>query len=192
MKASRGPKTPTLTALPAVTAADDGLEIRYLADATAGVEWVFRYRHFQADGVTVNPSVYKWECIGGSALSNYDGGQRTAAFSQSTWGSLSPMLQVIAPLSGVYLADLSESLAASTLGNTFLGMYVAGAVPSSGAVQAAGYIPAAAAYMPYRLQLAVSLLVGQAAGDGQWQDRAAATSLTRLSGMLTLRPVRVG
>jgi len=75
MKASRGPKTPILTALPAVTNADDGLEINYLADAANGIVWRLRYRAFQADGVTPNPSAYKWEYIGGPPLRFANGTQ---------------------------------------------------------------------------------------------------------------------
>src|SRR4051794_2320253 len=40
----------------------------YLADATNGIEWSLRYRAFMADGVTQNPSAFKWDFIGGGWL----------------------------------------------------------------------------------------------------------------------------
>lgn len=51
--------TPPVTSLPASPV--DGQEIYYLADATNGVVWHFRYR-----AASVSP--YKWEFVGGSSL----------------------------------------------------------------------------------------------------------------------------
>lgn len=59
-------ESPRVTALP--TAPIDGQRCTYLTD-TAGtyggpIPWPLRYRAFQADGVTPNPSTYKWEVEG--------------------------------------------------------------------------------------------------------------------------------
>jgi len=103
MKASRGPKTPILTALPAVTNADDGLEINYLADAANGIVWRLRYRAFQADGVTPNPSAYKWEYIGGPPLRFANGTQSNGTAAEAAgWTNLGGG-SITVPLAGDYL-----------------------------------------------------------------------------------------
>lgn len=55
---------PTVTSLPASPV--DGDEIVYVADATYGMRWHFKYR-------SASSSSYKWEFIGGAPL-RYDGG----------------------------------------------------------------------------------------------------------------------
>jgi hypothetical protein len=46
----------------------NGQVVDFLADQTNGVVWRLRFRSLQSDGVTPNPSSFKWEYIGGSDL----------------------------------------------------------------------------------------------------------------------------
>lgn len=62
----------------------NGFEVLYLADQTNGVVWHLRYRSLQSDGVTANPSAYKWEWIGGSSLYSLVTAQE-AVGSPGTW-----------------------------------------------------------------------------------------------------------
>lgn len=59
--ANRVARVPVVTALPALADIDDGQEIAFIADATNGVVWKFKYRAASA-------SAFKWEFIGGSPL----------------------------------------------------------------------------------------------------------------------------
>jgi hypothetical protein len=141
----KGPKTPILTALPTgMGAADDGREIRFLADATNGIVWLLRYRHFQPDGVTVNPSAYKWEGVGeqqplvsvigpAQAVSPY-----VAAFTDLA--TLGP--DVVPPLAGDYFVrgtvSVSHTAANANSYNIMDFAVGAAAAPQSG-VNASGY-----------------------------------------------------
>lgn len=72
----------------------DGQEIYYVADATNGIVWRFKYRAASA-------SPYKWEFVGGPPLIDQD-----AALAESTASSgyttLTTATQLTAPLAGVY------------------------------------------------------------------------------------------
>jgi hypothetical protein len=91
-----------VTALPSGTGFPfDGMEVYYLADQTNGIVWHLRYRAFQADGTTANPSAYKWEAIGGRPLRAYVA--TLEGRSSSVYGDLTtfgPFLT--APLAGDY------------------------------------------------------------------------------------------
>lgn len=67
-------KLPLVTALPGSPYDGQVILLQTAAMLAKGIVWVFRYRAFQADGVTANPSAYKWECIGGPDWHDkYDG-----------------------------------------------------------------------------------------------------------------------
>jgi len=88
-----------LAALPVA----DKQEVRFLADQTNGVIWHLRYRAFQADGVTPNPSAYKWEVVGGRPLASFAGGGSTTQTSQPTVIGAS----IVVPLAGDYDFDFA-------------------------------------------------------------------------------------
>jgi hypothetical protein len=101
---------PLYTALPTgMTASDDGTTIRYLADATKGIEWWLAYRHFQPDRVTVNPSAYKWEYIGGPELNErgtfvgYGGGDFSTG--SNSYIDVPGMSGITLPLAGDWTVD---------------------------------------------------------------------------------------
>jgi len=105
MKWLRSPKTTIFTALPTgLTSADDGREIRFLADASAGVIWHLRYRHFAADGVTLNASAYKWEWAGGSDI--YSEVVTFEAVGTAFAGFTTPGPSVTVPLAGDYMVRI--------------------------------------------------------------------------------------
>jgi hypothetical protein len=65
---------PTVSALPGSPYHGQVVVLQTAAMLAKGIEWVFRYRAFQADGVTANPSAYKWEFLGGPEwIDKYDG-----------------------------------------------------------------------------------------------------------------------
>jgi hypothetical protein len=71
----------------------DGQEYDYVADATNGVVWRFRYRAASA-------SAYKWEFVGGAALSAEAAGEGTTA--STTYVALGGGPAVTTPLAGDY------------------------------------------------------------------------------------------
>jgi hypothetical protein len=98
---------PLVTALPGAPV--DGQEIMYLASDTAGIVWHLRYRALKADGVTANPSPFKWEYVGGSELATWV----SAAYVQATASTGLPAADpadgpfLTLPLAGEYVCDWS-------------------------------------------------------------------------------------
>jgi hypothetical protein len=91
------------TSLPGSPA--DGDEYIYVADATLGVVWHFKYRSASA-------SSYKWEFVGGPPMSNeinnaaYPGASEVRAGSSPTYGNLTTTgPSVTLPLAGDYTFD---------------------------------------------------------------------------------------
>lgn len=91
---------PLVTALPANPV--NGQEVRFLADDANGVVWRLCYRAFKADGVTPNPSPYKWECIGGPPLASDVSSDEGLAAATTTYAALTTAQQVTIPLAGDY------------------------------------------------------------------------------------------
>lgn len=86
------PQPPIVTALPENPV--DTQEIIYLADATNGIEWRFRYRAASA-------SAYKWEFIGGPPIvTGIQGGLTTAKVAETKQLLGGPSITV--PLDGEY------------------------------------------------------------------------------------------
>jgi hypothetical protein len=137
MKWLRSPKIPIWTSLPTgMTAADDGRTIKFLADQTAGVVWDLRYRHFQADGVTVNPSSYKWEYIGGPPLKSLvaAGENNIAGSGYNDLATVGPDL--IAPLAGEYDARISALCWTTGAGPVFANTSIGLALGATGSIVA--------------------------------------------------------
>jgi hypothetical protein len=85
-------RPPPVTSLPGSPV--DGQEIYYIADATNGVVWQFRYR-------SASPSTYKWEFVGGAPLVAVGGGGSTSSTTYQTTGTPSLTLT----LAGDYEID---------------------------------------------------------------------------------------
>jgi hypothetical protein len=125
------PRIGIVTALPGSPV--DGQEIYYLADATNGIVWHLRYRAFQANGTTPNPSAYKWEFLGGAPLrANVDTDQTfTAAATYVDAATVGP--QITLPLAGDYTYHFNLNLYVSgqtAAGNGAAGLSLAGAQPA--------------------------------------------------------------
>lgn len=90
---------PLVTSLP--SAPIDGQEIRYVANATNGIIWNFRYR-------AASTSAYKWEFIGGPPLYAEVGmGQADQNTSSSSYVALStPGPSITLPLAGDYDVEI--------------------------------------------------------------------------------------
>lgn len=99
--------SPTLvTAIPTVDLYD-GMECYYLADSTNGVVWHFKYRQGSA-------SAYKWEFVGGPAITVYGSGSGSGqqGTSYATLGTAATSLTV--PLAGDYILEHGADLAADS------------------------------------------------------------------------------
>jgi len=204
-KALAGPKgdkgdpgylIPVVTSLPPTPT--DGQECCFLADAANGVIWRLRYRAFQADGVTPNPSSYKWECIGGSALA----AQITTA--EGTLSSIVTDLATVGPSITIPLAGEYEFTGESMIGTSAVAgafgdaMIVMG--PVGGPFNAAdasdfgrGMDPASTSGINAQTTFHRRRTVGTAGWLTKLQYRANGTSsVTHQNRRLTALPVRVG
>ena len=190
----RGPKTPILTALP--TDPTEGHEIRFLADTANGVVWHLRYRGFNPDG-TPNASSYKWEFVGGSALSSYiptaEGTSSTIAVDLATVG---PSLAL--PLAGDYdftgEAMIGTTAVAGVYGDAVL---VAGPVAGPfNALDASDFgrsmDPASTSGINAMSPFSRRRTIATAGWLAKLQYRSGGTAVTWQSRRLTARPVRVG
>lgn len=97
-----------VTALPA--SPNDGDEVYYLADATAGIVWHLRYR-------ATSSSAYKWEYVGGPPLSQLISTFEThTSTSYANLATLGP--QITIPLAGDYMLALGAYARTSVVGFT--------------------------------------------------------------------------
>ena len=130
----QGQVQPVLTALPAGPV--DGQEILYLADATLGIIWRFRYR-------TASASTYKWEFIGGTEFSAYTAGDVTRP-TGSVYADVGPSITV--PLAGEYIAQThaeswNDAAASGTLhGPAFNAVAPVGGEQGEQATSNGGYV----------------------------------------------------
>jgi hypothetical protein len=163
----------------------DGTVVRVRADATAGVNWRLRFNANVADA-------YKWEFDGGDSLVSASGSQVTQLFANATFGSISPSLQIVAPLAGLYVAELTETLVPAAAATVYAGVVNNGAMPTTGSLYTAGgYAAVAGANQSLHVELPITLAAGNTVGDSQWQNTGSTSNLTRFGAMLTLRPRRV-
>jgi hypothetical protein len=125
LPANRIVTVPVVTALPAVTDIDDGQEIAFVADATNGIVWKFKYRNASA-------SARKWEFIGGQPLlAEQDTGALLTTAAYTAYNGSTP--QLTTPLQGDYLcqhgATLSEAVGTADIAT--VGISVDGAAPAA-------------------------------------------------------------
>jgi hypothetical protein len=99
---------PLVSALPGSPI--DGQEVYYqnATMAADGAMWHLRYRAYQPDRVTPNPSAYKWEFVGGSALQSLNTTGETITVTAAAVTANSPTLTV--PLAGDYKVDSGGQL----------------------------------------------------------------------------------
>jgi hypothetical protein len=112
----------------------DKQEIYFLADATNGVIWHLRYRAFLADGVTPNPSPYKWEYVGGGPLTSeiVTSQTRTASTAYTDLATVGP--SILLPLAGDYMFEMAAQLITPNTAQTvaFAALAINGVVPTAG------------------------------------------------------------
>ena len=113
-----------VTALPSSPV--DGQTISYLADPAKGIIWRFRYRAYEADGVTPNLSDYKWESFGGNeaiysqvrtaskadSVGGADDATAQGTFRVPSTGTAGPSITV--PLAGEYRWKLGYKISVPT------------------------------------------------------------------------------
>jgi hypothetical protein len=117
------PAVPIVTSLP--TSPVDGQVVDYLADATNGVIWRFRYR-------AASSSAYKWELVGGTELeavvkrSSAENVIGTSSYAAST----TPGPSITLPLAGDYDITLSFASYHGVAGGAIGMSYDIGATPA--------------------------------------------------------------
>jgi hypothetical protein len=170
----------TVTSMPATPY--DGQEVNYLADATLGVVWRFKYR-------AASTSPYKWEFLGGTPMmaeSTTDATTTSVAMAQ-----LTPVVSLTVPLVGEYVvqfeAEVWNSIGANTIS---LGFSVGGAAPVPADVVAIGSpganLVANVAWGPMRrLGWAAATVI-------DLRGAASANSSGFRNRKLAIRPARVG
>jgi hypothetical protein len=93
----------------------DGMECLLLVDQNNGITWHLRYRAFQTDNVTPNPSAYKWEVVGSASdlFAEVETGENKASNGAiSDLATVGPSLTI--PVSGDY--DFLYGMAGSANG----------------------------------------------------------------------------
>jgi len=180
--------TPIHTSLPSSPL--DGQVIDYLADSTNGIVWRLRYR-------SGSSSSYKWEFVGGSALSSQI--MTSEGTSSSTVVDLATVGPVITiPLAGDYdfigTAMIGTTAAAGAYGD---GMLVAG--PNGGpfnALDAADFgrsmDSSASSGINADIIFDRRRTIATAGWLAKMQYRSGGTSVTFAGRRLTALPVRVG
>lgn len=170
----------------------NGDEVYYVADATNGIVWHFKYRSASA-------STYKWEYIGGAYLFSEivtAASESTASTSYVALTTAGPSLTV--PLAGDYDVTLEQTAYNSTNVNTELMSYDIG---GTGAVDAdavgnqaspaSSEIPRAVRTRRKTFTVASTALVAKykvGAGTGIWPGTAAIVGASRV---MRVVPVRV-
>lgn len=186
-----GVDAPLLGALPSSPV--DGQRIYYLADASNGIIWTLRYRAYALDGVTVNPSPYKWEVLGQpTAIHAFSA--PAVSTNSGTYVALTTPISVTTPLAGDYDVEISADIGPAGNGQgNFLSFVSPGGVLDVHGIGV--YLFHATARNDINIrQSNVSRITGFPAGH-VIQDRAksASTTITSYSNRrLRLIPIRVG
>lgn len=168
------------TSLP--TTAVNGQQIDYVADATNGVVWRFRYRSASA-------SSFKWEFVGGSPLISEVANQETLAGAYAALGTAGPIVTL--PLAGDYEISIGADINVNVGAGIAYMSYKIGATTAADAdsIHAAVTIAGGATECSYARTMrktgltAVALTANyKTTGTGAfWQRR-----------FMTVTPVRVG
>lgn len=94
----------------------DGEVIRYVADATNGIVWTFKYR-------SASSSSYKWEFVGGDPLVSTAAATVTSVALTTEGKTGGPSVTV--PFAGDYMVDCGATMNSANSGN-LAGFYVKG------------------------------------------------------------------
>lgn len=173
---------PVVTSLPGSPV--DGQEVYYQADATAGVYWHLRYRAAASGS-------YKWEFVGGPALTDEWLASEGSGVSANTWGGISANDPIVtAPLAGDYDVQHSVGLTNSVNALISIGLKRGATEPVGGTDNVNSFVTGGTwATLVQRRKLTG---VAAALAISQRYFTNAAGTLTRSSAHLALTPVRVG
>jgi hypothetical protein len=179
--------TPLVTSLP--TSPGDGEVVDYLADATNGVVWRFRYRAI-ASVTSYKTGTGSWEFVGGGPLRSWDNNNYSVTLGTGFYQPASASVYVTVPLIGDYEASF---------GNWFQGpagsadVWTAVRVGSATAVDANGvdmYVAAGNIYASLARTVFVSVTTAPAALS--LEHRCAQGNINVNRRFIAVRPVRVG
>lgn len=135
-----------LTTLPAASAALEGREVTYLADAANGVIWTFKCRH------AGNASGYKWEFKGGSPLaSEVTPNENVTSTSYANLGTVGPSITL--PLPGDYLVEIGAALTTTANGHIAYMSYAIGGTAASDADSIYNYVYQSGAPQPINVAI---------------------------------------
>jgi hypothetical protein len=172
---------PLMTALPG--SPRDGQVIRYLADATNGIEWMLAYRSASA-------SAYKWEFIGGAALfAQVQTAESSAATSYADLTTVGPT--VTPPLAGDYVLAYEAAAYSSGIDRAlYLNVAVGAAAPLGADYQVISTENIASRTTYIRRELLKLGLAAATAVKLQYQTNA--DTATFFNRAIKLTPRRVG
>jgi hypothetical protein len=187
--AGQGSSLGVVTSLP--VAPVDGQECYFLADATNGVVWHFKYR-------AASTSPRKWECIGGSPLfvivgyvdPPSGGVESKSGASSNIYGPLATPVSITLPLAGDY--DVDHGFSGNTNASTYAyqSLSIGGAVPLDG--DAATEYDTAGAMVPVSRSVRKTGLAAATTVAAQYRTYAANQSLGVNNRWIRAKPVRVG
>lgn len=169
-----------VTAIP--QEARDGDVIEYVADATDGIVWRFRYRQASAHA-------YKWERVGGGFLS-----KTVSAAEGKTGGSYGNLATVgptvTVPLPGEYVVLLGSDVGVNNTTNTYGAMsFDIGATPAVDADALKGNTFHSSSFMR---RLVKTFAAAGTALVAKYKSFDGVTTVTWTHRMIAIRPVRVG
>lgn len=166
---------PLVAALPAAPVDGDEIYFQNATMAAAGVIWHLRY-----NGASANP--YKWEYVGGGALSRYLGNDHTAS---TAYVDLTTPHNVIAPLAGEYEVDWGAQTYNATVTYSWLGMFIGNVFQA----ETTTFIGSANSQLPITSAWGFTIAAG---ADVRAKYRVNAGDATFLGRYLRIRPVRLG
>lgn len=188
-----GVDAPLLGALP--NSPVDGQRIYYLADASNGIIWTLRYRAYALDGVTANPSPYKWEVLGSPTPLVTTGVAATnASLAPSTWVDINSPVSVTVPLAGDYDVDARSGMQNFTSGgHIYMGVRVGATDPTPDVNTGAATQPSAGQWVNATLNQRIAAVPAATVLTLRYRHLGTNPSnLYRGSAALAVTPIRVG
>lgn len=171
---------PLVTAMPTADNRFDGMMVDYVASATDGIVWTFRYTDD-----TGHSSTYPWEFVGGGSIWDYESAQQTTgSTSYVNLGTVGP--DVTIPLAGDWRVDLGADFFNNATTYSLMSFAIGGTAASdvnSVLCSAANEITCSRWQVLTSIAASTQLLTKYrvAGGTGQWAKRWIAITPIRVA-----------
>ena len=184
--------TPTAFVSTLPSSAIDGQEIYYQASgvmAASGITWHLRYN-------ASSSSAYKWEFVGGSALTDQDTGNDVASIANQTWSGINagdPIVTI--PLAGDYEISHNATLGMPAAGSMAIGIKIGTTSPTG--VEEPGTAYSYQALGTARESMSASLIstgISASISIAQvyWHNQGGTNNIEASGRSIFVTPVRVG